>query len=88
MDQDLVDEVEYLIELLAKSKDITERYRCVMAKAKVNLLSGDELVKAMELCVSHYEKCKNFEWNRALLEHVAVWELELASISAKWNRAK
>lgn len=76
------------MELIPAAKDITERFRSVMAKARITLLSGDELVKAMEICVNRYQKCRDFEWNRAALSYVAVWELELSSISAKWNKIK
>ncbi len=76
------------MELIPTARDITERYRCVMGKAKVRLLEGDELVKAMEICVNRYEKCRNFNWNREALQRVAVWELELTSLSGKWNKIK
>ena len=76
------------MELIPTARDITERYRCIMAKAKIRLLEGNELVKGIERCVARDEMCRNFDWNRAALKHVAVWELELYSISAKWNRIK
>ena len=76
------------IELIPQAKDITERYRCVMAKAKIRLLSGEELVRGLEICVNRYEECRGFEWNRAAIAHVAVWELELSGLTAKWNRKK
>jgi len=74
------------LELIPSARDITERYKCVMAKARLRLLAGDELVKGIELCVARDKKCQGFDWNRAVLERVAVWEIELFSISAKWNK--
>ncbi len=76
------------MELIPTARDITERYRCVMGKARIRLLSGDELVKGMEICVNRYEKCRNFDWNRKALDYVAVWELELSALTAKWNKIK
>ena len=76
------------MELIPQARDITERYRSVMAKARIRLLSGDELVEGMEICVNRYQECRGFDWNRAALSHVAVWELELSSLSAKWNKIK
>ncbi|MBO5606599.1 MAG: pyridoxamine 5'-phosphate oxidase family protein [Treponema sp.] len=76
------------MELIPEYRDITERYRSVMAKAKIRLLEGDELVRGIELCVARDEMCRGFEWNHEALKHVAVWELELYSITAKWNRIK
>lgn len=74
------------MELIPSAKDITERYRSIMAKAKIRLLEGEELVRGIELCVNRDEQCRNFDWNRAALSRVAVWELELFCVSAKWNR--
>ncbi|MCR5763487.1 MAG: pyridoxamine 5'-phosphate oxidase family protein [Treponema sp.] len=76
------------MELIPAARDITERYRCVMGKARVRLLSGDELASAMETCVSRYDECRDFNWNREALSHVAVWELELSAVTAKWNKIK
>ncbi len=76
------------MELIPQARDITERYRSVMGKARIRLLSGDELVEGMEICVNRYQECRGFDWNRAALSHVAVWELELSSLSAKWNKIK
>ena len=76
------------MELIQKARDITERYRCVMAKAKIRLLEGDELVRGIERCVARDEMCRNFDWNRNALAHVAVWELELFSVTGKWNKIK
>jgi nitroimidazol reductase NimA-like FMN-containing flavoprotein (pyridoxamine 5'-phosphate oxidase superfamily) len=76
------------MELIPAARDITERYRSVMGKARIRLLSGEEMVRGMEICVGRYEMCRNFDWNRAALSHVAVWELELSALSAKWNKVK
>jgi len=76
------------MELIPQARDITERYRSVMAKGKITLLSGDELGKGMEICVNRYEMCRDFNWSRASLAYVAVWKVELASVSAKWNKIK
>ncbi len=76
------------MELIPVARDITERYRSVMGKARIRLLSGDEMARAMEICVGRYEMCRNFDWNRAALSHVAVWELELSALSANWNKVR
>ena len=74
------------IELIPSARDITNRYRSVMAKAKIRLLEGAELVKGIELCAERDPACRGFDWNREALKHVAVWELELYSLSAKHNK--
>ena len=74
------------LELVPSHKDITERYRCVMAKARVRLLEGDELVKGIECCVERLPECNGFEWDRNAVKYVAVWELTLFDITAKWNK--
>ena len=76
----------HMLEVIPLKKDITMRYKCVMGKAKITTLEGEEKLIAMHAMVDRYEETKNFDWNRAALPNTLVCRLEVLELTCKINR--
>lgn len=75
------------LELIPSTRDITMRYKCIMGKAKITTLEGDEKLFALEKMVNRYEETKNFDWNRSSLPHTLVCRLDVLELTCKINRS-
>lgn len=74
------------MDFLYDAKDVTMRYRSVMAKAKAVFIEGPEKKEAMDKYVmGRREDTKNFDYNQASLERMAMIRLDLYDITAKEN---
>ena len=81
-------ECNTFIELVPQAKDVTMRYQCIMGKADISLLEGEDVVRALEVVMSRREDTRNFEWNRNAVSRVAVWDLKVTELTAKVNKPK
>lgn len=79
-------DVSLEMDCIAEKKDVTMRYRCVMGKAKVEFLDGEEKQHAIDdILMARNEKTRNFEYNKSALRRTAVAKLTVLDISAKVN---
>ena len=78
-------ECDVLVDPLPQHRDVTTRYKCIMGKADLTLLEGDDAVRALEILMDCGEKTCGFDWNRSSAPHTAVWELRVTELSAKAN---
>lgn len=79
-------ECDAFMELIPESKDVTMRYKCVMGKAEITLLEGDDAERGIEIVMNRREDTRNFLWSREALPRVAVWRLRVTELTAKANR--
>lgn len=75
------------LEIIPATRDITMRYKCIMGKAKITTLEGDEKLFALEKMVNRYEETKNFDWNRHALPQTLVCRLDVLELTCKINRS-
>lgn len=73
------------IELIPSVRDVTSRYKCVMGKAKITLLEGEDVLLGLQCMMDRREDTRSFEWNRDAVPRVAVWKLKVTELSAKAN---
>lgn len=71
-----------------EARDITTRYKSVMGKAVLRLLSGEEAEKAVSVIVDRFDVTRGFNWNRDVLPRTAVWELTVTELTAKENKPR
>lgn len=76
------------IELIPSAKDVTSRYKCVMGKAEVTLLEGEDMISGLQCMMDRREDTRIFDWNRRAIPRVAVWRLKVTELSAKANISK
>ncbi len=77
------------IDCIEKNKSVTMRYKCVMGKAKVRFLENEEKQRIVDsVIMARYEKTKNFNYNKLLLQKTAVAELTVIEMTAKANLPK
>ena len=81
-------ECDTILELVPKAKDVTMRYKCIMGKADITLLDGDDAVLALETVMGRREDTRSFEWNRNAVPRTAVWELKVTELTTKVNKPK
>ena len=81
-------ECDTVVELVPQSRDVTTRYKCLMGKAEITLLDGDNAIRALDLIMSRREDTGSFNWNRTAASHTAVWDLKVTEWTAKVNRPK
>lgn len=74
------------IELLPNTGDVTSRYRCIMGKAELELLEGEEAVRGLEQLMARRADTRCFDWNRKAVPRVCVWKLRVTAIFAKVNK--
>ena len=76
------------IECLPEKKDVTMRYECVMGRADVTFLGGEERQRAIDdVLMARYEMTKDFAYNQAVVSHTALMKLTVTELTAKANRA-
>ncbi|MGN8635503.1 pyridoxamine 5'-phosphate oxidase family protein [Eubacterium pyruvativorans] len=76
------------IECLPEKKDVTMRYECVMGRADVTFLEGEERQRAIDdVLMARYEMTKDFAYNQAVVSHTALMKLTVTELTAKANRA-
>lgn len=69
-----------------EKKDVTMRYKSVMANAKVKFLDGEEKQRAIDdIIMNRYDETRNFEYNKNAVKITAVAQLELFNLTAKAN---
>lgn len=71
---------------MTEKKSVTMHYQCVMGKADVCFLEGEEKQKAMnDIIMARYEATRNFDYNKSMMARTAVSRLTVTEISAKAN---
>lgn len=74
------------MDCIYEKKDVTMRYKCVMGKAKVKFLEGEEKQTAIDdIIMARHEETKYFDYNKAAVARTAVAELTVTEITAKVN---
>lgn len=73
------------MELIPEQKDVTMRYKCVMGKANIEFLEGDEKVKGIEIIMNRDDLTRNFEYNKAVVSRTAVIRLTVTEYTGKVN---
>ena len=64
------------------------RYGCVMGRAGVTFLEGEERQRAIDdVLMARYEMTKDFAYNQAVVSHTALMKLTVTELTAKANRA-
>ena len=74
------------MDCIPEKKDVTMRYKCVMGRARAELLSGDEKQSAIdEIIMARYPETRGFDYKRASVAHTAVFRLTVLELTAKVN---
>ncbi len=74
------------LDVNAEEKYVTMRYRSVMGRASVEMLSGDEKRRALyEILMARYEATRNFACSESSLDAAAVFRLNVLEVTAKEN---
>lgn len=74
------------MDCIYEKKDVTMRYKCVMGKAEVEFLEGEEKQAAIdEIIMARYEETRNFEYNKNVVARTAVAKLTVTELTAKVN---
>lgn len=74
------------IECIYEKKDVTMRYKCVMGKASVEFLDGEEKQDAVDsIIMARHAETENFEYNKKALAGTAVAKLTVTELTAKMN---
>ena len=76
---------DHKLEVIPKAKDATMRYKCVMGKADIEFLEGDEKQRAIDVLMYRDELTRTFEYNKAVVPRTAVAKLTVTEISGKIN---
>ena len=77
------------LDCIYEKKDVTMRYKCVMGKANVEFLHGEEKQIAIDhVIMARYEETKHFEYNKNAVERTAVAKLTVTEMTAKVNPIK
>ncbi len=75
----------HLIELLPERGSVTMRYKCLMGKAKIDLLDGEEKQHGIDVLMNRYEETKNFNYSREAVSHTMTARLAVTEYSGKVN---
>ncbi len=74
------------MECIVEKKDVTMRYKSVMGTAVITFLDGIEKQNAIDnIIMQRYTETRNFEYNKAIVNHTAVAKLTVLDITAKVN---
>lgn len=73
------------LELLPRYKDVTMRYQCVMGKANIEFLEGEDKFKGLDIIMDRDDRTRNFEYNKAVVPRTAVIKLTVTEYSGKAN---
>ena len=73
------------LDLVYEHKDVTMRYKCVMGKADIEFLEGEEKMRGIDIIMNRDERTKGFEYNQALVARVAIIKLTVTELTAKVN---
>lgn len=73
------------LDLIYEHKDATMRYKCVMGKANIEFLEGEEKLRGIEIIMNRDERTRDFEYNQALVPRVAIMKLTVTELTAKVN---
>lgn len=73
------------LELLYETANVTMRYRCVMGKAEITFLEGEEKRRGIDALMRRDEATRDFAYNEAALSHTAVMRLKVTEYSGKCN---
>lgn len=73
------------LELIYECKDATMRYKCVMGKADIEFLEGEEKQRGIDIIMNRDERTRNFEYNKAVVPRTAVMKLTVTEYSGKIN---
>ena len=75
----------HVLELIYEAKDATMRYKCVMGKADIEFLEGEEKQHGLDLLMARDEKTRDFDYNRAVIPRTAVIKLTVTEWTGKMN---
>jgi len=75
----------HMMELLPHCKDVTMRYKCLMGKADIEFLEGEDKIRGIEIIMNRDERTRNFEYNKAVVPRTAVMKLTVTEYTGKVN---
>ena len=74
------------INCIAKKKDVTMRYKCVMGTAEISFLEGEEKQNAIDnIIMNRYEETRSFDYNKKTVAVTMVAKLTAIELTAKVN---
>ena len=74
------------MDCMAKKKDVTMRYKCVMGTADITFLEEEEKQSAIDnIIMNRYKETRNFDYNRKMVAVTAVAKLTVIDLTAKVN---
>lgn len=74
------------MDCIYEKKDVTMRYKCVMGRARVDFLEGEEKQAAIDdIIMARHEETKHFEYNKNVVPRTAVARLTVTELTAKVN---
>lgn len=77
----------YKMQLILSDADVTMRYKCLMGKADIEFLEGDEKQKGLDIIMKRDERTRDFEYNKAAIPRTAVMKLTVTEYSGKMNQS-
>lgn len=82
-------DIPLMMECIYEKKDVTMRYKSVMGKCKAESLTGKDRQDVIDnIIMARHEETKNFEYNKNVVEHTAVFKLTVLELSCKANPIK
>lgn len=75
----------HMMELIPEQKAVTMRYKCVMGKASIDFLEGDEKLKGIEIIMNRNDFTRDFEYNKEMVSRTAVMKLTVTEYTGKVN---
>lgn len=73
------------LELIYQSKDVTMRYKCLMGKAEIEFLDGEERKEAIDIIMDKFDETREFEYNHESVKHTMTAKLIVIEYSGKIN---
>lgn len=74
------------VDVMQDKFDITTRYECIMGKAEITMLEGEEAIKALSYIADNYAGY-DFEWKHATANVTCTAVLKVTDWSCKINPA-
>lgn len=78
----------HAIELLPELKNVTMRYKCLMGKAKIEILAEADKQHGIDMLMGRYAETKNFAYDKKAADHIMVAKLTVLEYSGKINAPK
>ena len=74
------------MDCITEKKDVTMRYKCVMGRADIEFLEGEEKQSAIDnIIMARYEQTRSFDYNRKAVAVTMIARLVVTELTAKIN---